>query len=129
MMPAMAIGAEWGAKLDPHLRGVDELASRYYQRLYQPKPLHPLEAMRLMHDGAVLGGVPTPMAEDELAFDRIRASAAERDRATLDCWYGHSGSSAQKAKRLGISRTTLYLLWKTALSYFRGHLHGRGFDI
>ncbi len=118
-----------GVKLDAELRGVDALAERYYRNQHVRGPLHPLEAMRLMHDGAILGGAPIVMADDELAFDQIYATAPVRERSTMDCWYKGAGSAADKAKRLHISRATLYLHWKTALSYFRGRLHAKGLTI
>ena len=69
------------------------------------------------------------MPDDELAFDQIYATAPSREKATMDCWYKGGGSVQQKAKRLGMSRASLYLLWKTALSYFRGRLHAKGVDV
>jgi len=116
-------------RLDSELRGVDGLAERYYRGQFRSGPLHPLEAMRLMHDGAVLGSSPQSMSDAELAFDQIRATAPDRERLTMDCWYSTGGSAAQKAKRLSISRATLYLHWKTALGYFRGRLHEKGLAI
>jgi hypothetical protein len=118
-----------GVRLDAELRGVDELATRYYRGQISKGALHPLEAMRLMHDGAVLGGKTPLMPDDELAFDQIYATAPKRERATMDCWYRQGGSAKQKAQRLRISRASLYLLWKTALSYFRGRLHAKGIDV
>ena len=116
-------------RLEDGLQSVDSLADRYYRRQHSGGSLHPLEAMRLMHDGAVLGGTSAPMPDDELAFDQVRATAPTRERATMDCWYSTGGSAQQKAKRLGISRASLYLLWKTALSYFRGRLHAKGIAV
>lgn len=129
MNTAMAFPVEIEARntrLDVELRAVNNLAERYYRGQTGGGPLHPLEAMRLMRDGAVLGSTSAPMPEDELAFDQVRATAPQRERLTLDCWYSTGGSAAQKAKRLSISRATLYLHWKTALGYFRGRLHEKG---
>lgn len=116
-------------RLDRELRGVDDLATRYYRAQFSGGPLHPLEAMRLMHDGAVLGGNSSMLADDEVAFDQVRATAPKRERLTLDCWYTTGGSAAQKAKRLSISRATLYLHWRSALGYFRGRLHEKGIKV
>jgi hypothetical protein len=113
-------------RLDADLQGIDELAARYYRGQFDGGQRHPLETIRLMHDGAVLGGAPEKMADDELAFDKVRATAPQRERLTLDCWYLTSGSAKQKAQRLSISRATLYLHWKAALGYFRGRLHEKG---
>lgn len=114
------------SRIDSDLKAVNDLAERYYRGQRGGGTLHPLEAMRLMHDGAVLGGTAPTMADDELAFDQVRATAPKRERLTLDCWYSTGGSAAQKAKRLSVSRATLYLHWKTALTYFRGRLHAKG---
>lgn len=116
-------------RLDTELQGIDQLAIRYYRGHFGGGRLHPLEAMRLMHDGAVLGSTPQAMADDELAFDQVRATAPARERLTLDCWYMTGGSAAQKAKRLSVSRATLYLHWKAALGYFRGRLHEKGIQL
>lgn len=116
-------------QLDSELKGIDQLAVRYYRGQFQGSKRHPLETIRLMHDGAVLGGAPKTMGDDELAFDQIRATAPKRERLTLDCWYTTSGSAAQKAQRLHVSRATLYLHWKAALGYFRGRLHEKGIQI
>lgn len=116
-------------RLDSELQAVDQLATRYYRGQFQGSPRHPLETIRLMHDGALLGGATASMGDDELAFDQIRATAPKRERLTLDCWYTTSGSAAQKAQRLHVSRATLYLHWKAALGYFRGRLHEKGIRI
>lgn len=116
-------------RLEADLRGIDGLAERYYRSQRSSGSIHPLEAMRLMHDGAVLGGTPPTMADDELAFDKVRATAPSRERLTMDCWYTTGGSAAQKAKRLNISRATLYLRWKSALGYFRGRLYEKGISV
>lgn len=116
-------------KLDSELCGVNTLAERYYRSVREAAKLHPLELMRLLHDGAVLGGVMNSMTDDEVAFDQIRATAPKRERGTLDDWYQTGGSAAQKAKRRGVSRATLYLHWKSALGYFRGRLHEKGFKV
>lgn len=116
-------------RLDVELQGIDQLAARYYRGQFSGGSLHPLEAMRLMHDGAVLGSSPSGMADDELAFDQVRATAPRRERLTLDCWYTTGGSAAQKAKRLSVSRATLYLHWRAALGYFRGRLHEKGIQL
>jgi hypothetical protein len=116
-------------RLDTELRGIDSLAERYYRTQRSGGSIHPLEAMRLMHDGAVLGGATSSMADDELAFDKVRATAPLRERMTMDCWYTSGGSAAQKAKRLSVSRATLYLRWKAALGYFRGRLQEKGIHV
>jgi hypothetical protein len=116
------------------LRPVDELAVRYYKHAWEGGgSMHPLERMRLLHDGAIMGGVIAPMPDDELAFDAIRArmgvsreAGLMRNRSVLDCWYATGGSSLQKSKRLHISRSALYNYWRCALAYVRGRLNEQG---
>ena len=114
---------------DPRLKLVDQLADRWSRLGFEGGRLHPLEAMRLMHDGAVLGGTSAPMADDVLAFDQEYAKAPTREKLVIDVWYCSGGSALQKAHRMHISRATLYLEWKAALSYMRGRLHGRGIAV
>lgn len=116
-------------KLDAELQGVNNLAERYYRSVREASKLHPLELMRLLHDGAVLGGVIVSMTDEEVAFDQVRATSPRRERSTMDDWYQSGGSAAQKAKRRGVSRATLYLHWKSALGYFRGRLHEKGIKL
>jgi hypothetical protein len=116
-------------KLDAELRAVNDLAERYYRNMREATKLHPLELMRLLHDGAVLGGVLGAMPDDQVAFDQVRATAPKRERSTMDDWYTSGGSAAQKAKRRGVARATLYLHWKSALGYFRGRLHEKGIKV
>jgi len=116
-------------KLDAELQGVNSLAERYYRNVREAAKLHPLELMRLLHDGAVLGGVLGEMPDDQVAFDQVRATAPKRERGVMDDWYTSGGSSAQKAKHRGICRATIYLHWKSALGYFRGRLHEKGIKL
>jgi hypothetical protein len=116
-------------KLDSELQNVNSLAERYYRNVREVAKLHPLELMRLLHDGAVLGGLIGEMPDDQVAFDQVRATAPRRERGTMDDWYQMGGSAAQKAKRRGVSRATLYLHWKSALGYFRGRLYEKGVKV
>jgi hypothetical protein len=123
--------------LTAELRPIDELAVRYYRHAWDSGgTVHPLERLRQLHDGAVMGGVIAPMPDDELLFDHVRAKMGIseapgiiRNRCVLDVWYGTGGSSQQKAKRLHVGRTTLYTYWQGALSYMRGRLNERGLRI
>ena len=118
------------ATIDQELVRVDSLASRWASGTRNGGgSLHPLEALRLMKDGAVLGGTVPPMPDDVLAFDQVYASSPARTKSVVEVWYRQGGSAKQKARRLNIARATLYLEWKTALSYFRGRLHAKGFDL
>jgi hypothetical protein len=115
--------------LDPELEDVDKLAGRWACGERDRGSMHPLEAIRLLHDGAILGGGHIPTPEDVLKFDECYVQSSTKDRSLISVWYQTGGSSEQKAKRLGISRATLYVEWKRTLSYFRGWLRAHGLDI
>ena len=120
--------ASGAARLDPQLAPIDRLASRWACGDREHGSLHPLEAIRLLHDGAVLGGGPIPSSIDLLKFDECFIASAPRDQAIIVVWYRSGGSSEQKAKRLGISRASLYIEWGRTLCYFRGWLRAHGID-
>lgn len=117
-------------QIDTALRKVDDLADRWAK--YgddRGKRMHPLEAIQLMHDGAILGGGHIPMPDDIAAFDACFSAAPDRDRAVITVWYEQAGSAKQKAKRLGISRSQIYVELKVTLSHFRGWVRAKGIDI
>ena len=117
--------------LDPDLKKIDKVAERWAkdQRGGGAK-LHPLELMRLLHDGAVLGGFAgDDWADDLIAFDKAFVQAPMGTKRVIQTWYQSGGSSEQKARRLGISRAQIYVDWKNALRYFRGWLLACGFDV
>lgn len=128
-MTVMALSLDDSRRLDDQLQGVNSLAIRWARGERTSVPLHPLEAIRLLHDGAVLGGGPIPTPDDIMAFDRCFNEGSPRDRAIIRVWYQSGGSAAQKASRLGISRAAIYTEWKSTLSYFRGWLRAHGIDI
>lgn len=116
--------------IDEELEGIDQLAQRWSCGEREPQAMHPLEAIRLLHDGAVLGGSgPIPTPDDLLKFDECFLQSSQREKSVINIWYTTSGSADQKAKRLGISRASLYVEWKRTLSYFRGWLRAHGLDI
>ena len=116
-------------ELDQEIKPIDNLAVRYYQFSHDRAPMHPLERLRLLHDGAVLGGAPLDMPNDLLAFDQIFARAPQFTKAVMDVWYKSPAPANVKASRLHISRAALYMHWKSSLWYFRGGLHARGLTI
>jgi hypothetical protein len=116
-------------KIDPRLEAVDRLAIRWASGERPTQALHPLEAIRLLHDGATLGGGPIPTPDDIMKFDECFMASPQRHRALITVWYRSSGSAKQKAAKLGVSRASLYIEWGHTLSYFRGWLRGAGIDI
>jgi hypothetical protein len=88
--------------------------------------LHPLEAIRLLHDGAVFGGSDAPEpAEIEICAQVIKTSP-ESTQYFIKLWYQDGSPVHIKAARLGIHRSTIYIELKGHLQYIRGRLHGRG---
>jgi len=116
-------------QMDSRLKATDALADRWARSRYEGGTLHPLAAIQLLHDGAVLGGGCGQMSDDVLAFDQVYAKAPRHEKAVIHVWYCLGGSAAQKAKRLGIGRTTLYLEWKVALQYMKTELRLRHIDV
>jgi hypothetical protein len=128
-MPIAEALPDRSPKLDPRLENVDRLAMRWAAGEREHRSLHPLEAIRLLHDGAVLGGGPIPTPDDLVLFDRCLNMCSARERLVIQVWYCTWATAEQKAKQLGVSRATLYNEWKSTLSYFRGWLRGHGLDI
>jgi hypothetical protein len=119
------------AQLDPDLIPIDQLLDAWARdgREGRGGGMHPLERLRLIHDGAVLGAAQLSNDEILILVDRAYLDSPERTRALLDVWY-KSGTPAQvKAYRLGISRAALYVHWRAALWYLRGVLRTRGLTI
>lgn len=129
MTPAAELLPDRSPKLDPRLESVDRLAGRWALGEREHRSLHPLEAIRLLHDGAVLGGGPIPTPDDVLLFERCLHECASRERLVIQLWYCTYATAEHKAKQIGVSRATLYVEWKNALSYVRGWLRGQGLDI
>lgn len=121
-----------GVYLDDDLIQVDALGKRWAGwGNDKGSPLHPLEAMRLLHDGAVLGGGPTGMPSDVKAWDicleEAKADKAEEKAALLRIWYSRQGVSTQAlADKLRVSRRSLYENWKQGLWYMKGALKVHG---
>jgi hypothetical protein len=87
-----------------------------------------LHNMVLKKEGVVLEG-PHEMSDESLLVDRIFLTSPRKTQAILVVWYDDGRPVPQKAKKLGISRATLYSQWKEVLSYVRGRLHGFGVDV
>jgi hypothetical protein len=121
----------YAPKLDVSLIETDNLLKRWAagERVGAGGGLHPLEAIRLLHDGAVLGGSDAPVAEEIMILDEIISTGPKDTRAFLQVWYQNSSPVYLKARRLGISRTLIYTKHKEHLQYIRGRLHGRGVNV
>ena len=128
-MTADTVPLSRAPRLSPELESVDRLAVRWASGDRSSGSLHPLEAIRLMRDGATFGGGKIPTPEDIMKFDQCFIGSSGRDKAIISVWYRTGGSADQKAKRLGISRASLYIEWGRTLSYFRGWLRAHAIDI
>lgn len=121
------------ATIDPELVAVDKLLDAWARDAReggQGGGMHPLERLRLLHDGAVFGS-DAPMSNDEILIivDRAYLMCPVRTRAVLSAWYKSQAPAEVKARRLGISRTALYTHWKSALWFIRGVLIARGLRV
>lgn len=87
--------------------------------------MHPLERMRLMHDGAVLGGGGG--SDDWLYVIDAEVSHAPGDvRSLVVVWYCHARLPlGVKMQRLGYSKTTIYVKRNESLRYMQGALRGK----
>jgi hypothetical protein len=123
--------SRYAPKLDVSLIETDNLLRRWAagERLGGGGGLHPLEAIRLLHDGAVLGGSDAPAAEEIMILDEIISTGPVETKAFIKTWYCNSSPVYLKAQRLGISRTVIYTKHKEHLQYVRGRLHGRGVKV
>lgn len=116
------------SKMDPKLVPINAVAERWSKADRQHSPLHPLERMRLMHDGAVLGGAGGDTADVE-CFDKGYCAADQGTKAILNVWYRNTGSVDTKAKRIGCSREDLYREWRAALVEMKGFMRAHGFPM
>lgn len=87
---------------------------------------HPLEVIRKMQDGAFIGGTPVPEPAEFKQIDDILREAPDSVSALLKAWYRRDTPITVKARRLGISRTTIYERWREALRYMQGAMKRRG---
>lgn len=120
--------SRYAPKLDVSLIETDNLLKRWAagERLGGGGGLHPLEAIRLLHDGAVLGGSDAPESEEIFILDEIITTGPVDTKAFVNVWYRNGSPVYLKAQRLGIARSTIYTKHKEHLQYIRGRLHGRG---
>lgn len=128
----MVAAARNPARIDPDLETVDRLCDIWSKDGYYTGTgeagLHPLEVMRLLSDGEVLGG---KLSDDQvmIAVDQSILKSPPRIRSVLTVWYKHPGPAEVKAKRLSISRRALYTEWKMALVHLRATLRERGLAV
>lgn len=128
-MNAVAISTKQ-SRLDPDLIKTDALLDIWARdgRVGDGGGIHPLEVMRLLHEGQILGET---LSNDEvmIIMDQNFMRSPPRVKSFFTVWYKQGGSSDQKAKRLGMSRASLYIELKLNLAFFRGGLRASGLDV
>jgi hypothetical protein len=115
-------------RLDDRLVGVDKV----FRMLARPDgkcTLHALEAMRLMHDGAVLGGGPMGLPADQAALLDCLLVAPAYESGFVKVLYWMRGSVKWKCDKLGIGQTKFNKARDGVLSYFRGQMHQKRFMV
>jgi hypothetical protein len=127
--------------LDRELISTDALIRRWFRLEWRSSPatLHPLEKIRLLHDGAVFGGgVPGKEPADLAACSEIMDDLKRKHRRAEDgaslwdfavLWYDDAAPIDEKARRQEISRATLYRRWRSLLIYFRERLRVKGASV
>lgn len=119
------------AQLDPELVPVDQLLDAWARdaRTGTGGGMHPLERLRLIHDGAVLGGAQLSNDEIMILVDQTFLASPPRTKLLIEIWYRVGSPVTVKAKRLGISRDMIYKHWRDALWYLKGALRAKGLHV
>lgn len=93
-------------------------------RVVEGGGMHPLERMRLLHDGATLGGGG---GDDEWLYiiDAEVSHAPGDVRSLIVVWYTLRVPLGVKMQRLGYQKTTIYVKRNEALRYMQGALRGK----
>ncbi len=115
------------ARLDPQLESTNRLLEIWGRdERAGSGGLHPLYAAELLSKGEQLGGAPLAPDDVMVIVERTVLSSPGPTRALLKVWYRSNDAAEVKARRLGLSRATLYVHWNHALHYVRGRLHEAG---
>jgi hypothetical protein len=122
--------ARYSVKLDPDLIPTDRLLKTWAagEGKGARSPMHPLERIRLLHDGAVLGGA-APLPKEVEICDLVVRTSPDRERLFIVTWYRDGSPVYLKAARLGMHRSTMYTELGKTLSFIRGRLHGHGVKV
>ena len=115
---------EWG--LEDSLQPVDALCARWVRdavRWSMASNEHP------MWRGERGSGEEPTLSDEVMLLDKVLATAPKHYVMVVKEWYSHDEVIEAKAKRIGISRSSLYQLWHRSLEYIRGRLHGEGLNI
>lgn len=120
-----------GFNIDWKLAGVDQVGKRWARSDAARPTLHPIERMRLLHEGQVMGGggASGKLPGDVAAWIDCHAVAPPILKSVLTVWYCGPAPVHLKAARCGCSRATLYRRWSEALEWMQGEMKGKGFSV
>jgi hypothetical protein len=117
-------------KLDPELTATDALLDAWSRdgKFGIGGGMHPLEVMRLLHEGEALS---PQLSNDEVMIivDQTVLRSPPRVKAFVTNWYKSNAPAQVKAHRLGISRSALYVEWKAVLWFMRGCFRSKGISV
>lgn len=117
--------------LDPALQATDRLLDIWSRddRAIGGGGLHPLEVMRLLQEGQVLG--PEQLSNDAVMIivDQSILKSPADVQAFLKIWYKNPAPVRVKAQRIGVSPRTIYTRWNANLWYMRGTFRAKGLAV
>jgi len=117
--------------IDPKLAGIDRVGKRWGRSDAMRQQLHPIERMRLLHEGQVLGsgGDGDKLPGDVAAWIDAHMLAPKETQYLLKVWYCGPAPIFLKAQRCGCSRATLYRRWEQALVFMQAELKKAGHHV
>lgn len=116
--------------IDPKLAGVDRVGKRWARSDAARAQLHPIERMRLLHEGQVMGGSTfVGLPQDVAAWIDAHMAAPQEIKAVLTVWYCGPAPVYLKAQRCGCSRATLYRRWEKSLEHMRDEMKKAGHSV
>jgi hypothetical protein len=116
-------------KLDDRLAGIHEL----FEIVARPDggvALHALERLRLLREGATLGGDPRlGLPPSHAALLDCIAESEAYERAFVKVLYWVRGAVAWKAAKLNLNKTKFYEERSRVLFDFRGAMRSKGYKL
>jgi hypothetical protein len=116
-------------RLDDRIVGISLLFERT-ARNQVAQPLHALERLRLLQEGAVFGAAADgSLPKDQAALLDCMTEAGDFERAFVKILYWQRGAVWLKARKLGLNKTRFYEERARVLFEFRGALRSKGFRL
>lgn len=114
-----------GPYIGTDIAATDHLCDRWGRIMRSERGLMlsmtPLAVAMTKASGEPLGGCDD-IAEDILRLDRVIGHAPAADRALLVEWYVRNTPAIAIARRTGMTRSALYVVWRGTLRYLQGAL-------